>query len=378
MFVKNDLFQSRYKVKKFLGKGTFGTVFKVYDTQLKKNLALKMIKEGQGSFENEVKNLTILSDSSGFPRIYDHGYSQSYYYILFELLDKTLNQVFRKFESKFSPECIFNIALQTLTRIEELHKMGLIHQDLKPDNFMIGQSKKNLSSIVYLVDLGLSFQYKSSDTSFHIDYHETRRVVGNLRYASINNHRGVQQTRRDDLESWFYLICYLFDSKLPWDLEVLNKNNEEIYKIKRSLPLTSFCQNGPKELSDLLCYIRSLQFSEKPDYTYIREKILKISQVPLNRLKLDWVSEVSYRKAFLKISRRRKRNKKEWLSVSKLPTMKSWVQGSSSRDGQLNSSFRFLKKVFTREEDRVGFNNDETLKGELPAFEKKSSAYKKG
>jgi hypothetical protein len=121
-----------------------------------------------------------------------------------------------------------------------------------------------------------------------------------------------------------------------------------------------------------------LQFSEKPDYTYIREKILKISQVPLNRLKLDWVSEVSYRKAFLKISRRRKRNKKEWLSVSKLPTMKSWVQGSSSRDGQLNSSFRFLKKVFTREEDRVGFNNDETLKGGLPAFEKKSSAYKKG
>lgn len=50
----------------------------------------------------------------------------------------------------------------------------------------------------------------------HSSYKEGKKFVGNVKYCSLNSHLGVEQSRRDDLESVAYLLIYLAKGSLPW------------------------------------------------------------------------------------------------------------------------------------------------------------------
>ena len=85
---------------------------------------------------------------------------------------------------------------------------------MKPDNFLIGLGRK--SNILYLIDLGLAKKYRDPKNHQHIPYRENKNLTGTARYASINAHLGIEQSRRDDLEGIGYVIIYLLRGWLPW------------------------------------------------------------------------------------------------------------------------------------------------------------------
>lgn len=110
-----------------------------------------------------------------------------------------------------------------------VHSKRIIHRDLKPDNFVLGT--KGGEDRIFLVDFGLAKKYMNSKGE-HIKFREGKGLTGTSRYVSISTHLGLEQSRRDDMETLGYVFMYLLRGSLPWqDLKGKDKKLENI-KIK--------------------------------------------------------------------------------------------------------------------------------------------------
>ena len=135
-----------------------------------------------------------------------------------------------------------------------------------------------------------------SRTGQHIEYQEGKSFLGTRRYASISTHLGIEQSRRDDLESLGYVLIYFLKGSLPW-MNLRAKNIKEKYeKIKEKKIMTKLeelCKGLPEEFVQYCTYCRTLKFEDKPDYAYLRS-LFKNLMKSLNHeydYKFDWVNK---------------------------------------------------------------------------------------
>lgn len=102
---------------------------------------------------------------------------------------------------------------------------------------------------------------------------ENSELTGTTRYASVNAHKGMEPSRRDDLESIGYLLVYFLKGSLPWQ-GLQARNDQERYKLitekKLSISVERLCHELPNEFQDYLNYSRGLEFDEDPDYEYLK------------------------------------------------------------------------------------------------------------
>ena len=139
---------------------------------------------------------------------------------------------------------------------------------------------KKVRSKVYIIDFGLTKRFMGKDNKHAalcnsflciviVSLGDKKNFVGTRRYASINTHLGIEQSRRDDLEAIGHVIIYFLRGRLPWQgLKAKNKQlkYEKITKVKKNTKPEVLCEGLPIEFQTYIKYIRSLAYDAKPQY----------------------------------------------------------------------------------------------------------------
>ena len=214
-----------------------------------------------------------------------------------QLLGPNLIDLFNFCKSKFTVSTVCMLAIQMLSRIETCHRHLYLHRDIKPENFLIGCGDQ--SNVIYLIDYGLCRKYRDPKTLNHIPYKENKNLTGTARYVSINTHLGIEQSRRDDLESIGYVLVYFLKGTLPWQgIKAAGDKYSKIMEKKLQIPTEVLCKGLPDEISIFLNYSKTLRFEDKPDYDFCRGLFVKllnnyIDSYHLSKdlLKFDWSFE---------------------------------------------------------------------------------------
>jgi serine/threonine protein kinase len=142
------------------------------------------------------------------------------------------------------------------------------------------------ATVVYLIDFGLSKEYRDPNTYKHIPSNTNLGLTGTATFASINSHLGLELGRRDDMESLAYILIYFLRGSLPWQ----NLSCGSQAKCKQRTTPRDLCHNLPAEFCAFLEYCRSLGFEEKPDYGYISDLFNNPSSQEgfQNNVAFDW------------------------------------------------------------------------------------------
>ncbi|KAJ0453917.1 putative protein kinase CK1-CK1 family [Helianthus annuus] len=263
----------KFKLGRKIGSGSFGELFLGVNIQSGEEVAIKLesIKTKHPQLHYESKVYMLLQGGTGIPNLKWYGAEGEYNIMVIDLLGPSLEDLFNYCNRKFSLKTVLMLADQLINRVEYMHARGFLHRDIKPDNFLMGLGRK--ANQVYAIDFGLAKKYRDLQTHKHIPYRENKNLTGTARYASVNTHLGVEQSRRDDLESLGYVLMYFLRGSLPWQgLRAGNKKQkyDKISEKKMLTPIEVLCKSYPSEFISYFHYCRSLRFEDKPDYSYLK------------------------------------------------------------------------------------------------------------
>ncbi|CRK19855.1 hypothetical protein BN1723_011988 [Verticillium longisporum] len=214
-----------------------------------------------------------LKGSDGIPNVYYFGRHGLHNILILDQLGPSLEDLFDGCGRKFTLKTVVMIGKQMISIAEALHGQGLIHRDIKPENFLIHGPGSKYPNKISLIDPAMAENYRCSKTERHIPPCEGMDLVGTARYMSINAHLRKQQSRRDDLESIFYVLFYLMRGGLPWQgLKAPTKEDrlDKILEIKQQRSADSLCGTQSTMFVKCLEYVRELGFEQDPDYDYLK------------------------------------------------------------------------------------------------------------
>jgi serine/threonine protein kinase len=256
-----ELINKKYRILGKIGEGSFGLIYKGENVRTRELVAIKVepIEKDMKLLKNESVIYQYLNNVQGVPFVKWFGKDEKNYYMVINLLGDSLQSV--KNNSTFSLTSVLQIGIQVIILLKTIHDKGLVHRDIKPDNFLLGLN--NQRKRIYIIDFGLCKSYMNNDE--HNPIKKTNNLIGSLTYASINAHNCIELSRRDDMESLGYMLAFFYLGTLSWQ-EMVSENIEMIKKLKEDIIVND---KLPQILVNYIKYVRSLEYEEIPNYFLI-------------------------------------------------------------------------------------------------------------
>jgi serine/threonine protein kinase/Tfp pilus assembly protein PilF len=239
-------FAGRYQVIEELGKGGMGKVYRVLDKKLKEEVALKLIKpeialdrETIERFSNELK-LARKIGHRNVGRMYELMEDEGAHFITMEYVaGEDLKSFIRRSGKLDIPKAIF-LAKQVCEGLEEAHRLGVIHRDLKPGNIMIDKDGN-----ARIMDFGIARSLKGKGIT------GAGVMIGTPEYMSPEQAEAKEVDQRSDIYSLGIILYEMATGKVPFEgdtaLSIAMKHKGEIPKNPKQ-----FNPNIPDDLSGVI------------------------------------------------------------------------------------------------------------------------------
>ena len=245
------LINNKYKIIEKLGAGCFGEIYKGENIRTQEYVAIKVepISNNLKLLKNESVIYQYLVGTTGVPNVKWFGKDAVNYYMVLNLLGDSLQTLLNS-KNSFSLKLVLQIGLQIIFILQSIHDKGLVHRDIKPDNFLLGNKKQ-----IYIIDFGFC---KSIENVTNVK--KTTGLIGSLTYASLNAHNYTELSFQDDLESLVYMLIYFYQGFLDW------QKTEDVKLIIQMKQQVLNNEKIPIVLRNFLNSVRLLDFKEMPDY----------------------------------------------------------------------------------------------------------------
>lgn len=284
----------KYVLRERVGSGAFGEVWNADSVSTGEPVAVKMERihgNPAPTLQYESRVLQLLQGALGIPRLRYFGRKEEVdgIFMVTELLGISLETLATSQRLDMHPhvvkkppshdaDFISSIGRQMLQRLKSIHDRGMLHRDVKPDNFLFARtpvldlsrhanSKPNSSMpLLYLIDFGMA---KRMDLIPNV-VNANASLIGSARYASVAAHRGDTLGRRDDLISMMYSLIYVANGgALPWQ----NYTEREILYIKSDMTPAELCAELCTRHADgwsaVLNLLYAMKVNDAPDYDAI-------------------------------------------------------------------------------------------------------------
>ena len=258
---------SFFRLLRCIGRGSFGEVYEAVDTRTRARVAVKLepvhVEFPQLVYEHCV--MQELAGCHGFPRVLWFESNDTHNVLIMQKLGESVEDARVRRSGVLPVERVVGLGRQMLERLASFHARGFAYRDMKPQNMLLGLPAKRrdvdidgtfTEDDLYLIDFGLCKRVFDVRTSVHIPMRTDKKLVGTPRYASLNAHDGVEQSRRDEADACAD-VC-------------MDKLIRRIAAAKRSITVDQLCDGLPEGFKKTLHYARGLPFDAMPDYTFLQ------------------------------------------------------------------------------------------------------------
>ena len=240
MILEGKILGNRYELIEKVGNGGMATVYRAEDKVLKRNVAVKILKDEFTTDEEFIKRFEIEAQSAArlthpnIVSIYDVGSEDNLYYIVMELIrGKTLKEIIVEERGPLPWKWSVNVAIQIASALEMAHKNNIIHRDIKPHNIIITED-----GIAKVTDFGIAKAVSNSTiTAFGT-------TIGSVHYFSPEHARGGFTDAKSDLYSLGVVMYEMLTGRVPFDadtpvsiaLKHMQEKPTEPMKLNPSIP----------------------------------------------------------------------------------------------------------------------------------------------
>ncbi|CAK74071.1 unnamed protein product (macronuclear) [Paramecium tetraurelia] len=248
-----------YKLLNELSIGGFGCVYKAIEMKTNRPVAIKYSKE---NMEKEYRILNQLQNCQGVPQVYNFGQLNNTYYIVMELLNEDMYTISSK-QKCFSIKTTILIAIKIIQVLSQIHKNGIRHRDIKPQNLMTKYS----DSTIYLIDFGISLLQNDPLPDKYVD--------GTILYDPRIVHRRQEYRFIDDIEMAGYCLVDLLKGQLPW-YKYIEGRESRIMQMKQEFLDAKSTNQLP--IYPIFQFVEQNQNNDIPDHNKLITQLREVLQ----------------------------------------------------------------------------------------------------